>query len=89
MIDIQNIRQIRWGCRRGMLELDQVLLNFFTNYYASLSNIMQQQFKQLLQESDADLFDWLFNQKLPVDPDMCNLILCIIETIGGKDGLKP
>ncbi len=72
-----NTNHIRWQCRRGMLELDEILLNFFVNYYSGLSKIMQQNFSKLLQENDADLFDWLIGKTLPTDIELKNLILVI------------
>ena len=79
MQDTNITNHIRWQCRRGMLELDEILLNFFVNYYSGLSKIMQQNFSKLLQENDADLFDWLIGKTLPTDIELKNLILVINE----------
>lgn len=79
MHEVENNNHIRWQCRRGMLELDLILLNFFSNYYQNLTDTMQQIFNKLLQESDADLFDWLLGKTLPVDPELRNLILLITQ----------
>ena len=80
MEQTNNTNHIRWQCRRGMLELDEILLNFFINHYQQLSVTMQQIFSNLLQESDADLFDWLIGKTLPIDVEFRNLILFIIKT---------
>ena len=80
MEQTNNTNHIRWQCRRGMLELDEMLLNFFINHYQQLSVTMQQIFSNLLQESDADLFDWLIGKTLPIDVEFRNLILFIIKT---------
>ncbi len=56
-----------WACRRGMLELDRLLLPFFEHIYPSLETEQQQLFQQLLQEADQDLFNWLIGY-LPAKP---------------------
>lgn len=56
--------QIRWQCRRGMLELDLILLDFFDTYYDRLSNTLQVAFSELLERSDPELYDWLLKENL-------------------------
>lgn len=53
--------QLRWACRRGMLELDQFLLAFFDGCYDNLSIAEQETFQMLLSEQDQDLYNWLLN----------------------------
>lgn len=76
-----DVNYLRLQCRRGMLELDEILLNFFNLHYKDLSSFEQQQFSYLLQQEDADLFNWLFNKSIPSDPNLKNLILLIKNTI--------
>lgn len=75
--DLQKNNYIYSQCRRGMLELDEILLNFYNNYYYKISKANQQTFELLLQENDADLFSWLFGDKLPANNLLQNLILLI------------
>lgn len=51
--------EIRWRCRRGMLELDVLLSRFFDQHYQDLSQEQKQLFLKLLSEEDQDLFRWL------------------------------
>ena len=51
-----NPTQLRWACRRGMLELDLILLPFFENQFSQLSQSEQQAFEALLAEPDQDLY---------------------------------
>jgi antitoxin CptB len=74
-----NINHIRWQCRRGMLELDEILSNFFINSYKDLSVAMQKTFEKLLQCNDADLFDWLIAKSSPIDIELRNLIILIAK----------
>ena len=75
-------RCTRWQCKRGMLELDEILLNFFTVYYKNLTDIKQQAFDLLLQENDVDLFSWLFGNKLPEDIILQDIVLLVRSSYG-------
>lgn len=51
--------RLRWGCRRGMLELDLFLVPFFEACYANLTANQQQSFAHLLTATDPELLSWL------------------------------
>lgn len=53
--------RVRWACRRGMLELDILLLGFYDGCYASLPEPFQQAFIDLLESADQDLNRWLLS----------------------------
>ena len=57
--------KVYWACRRGMLELDSMLLPFFQDCFDSLTALEQQTFIQILQEPDPILFAWLMNKSEP------------------------
>ncbi|MGD0465822.1 MAG: succinate dehydrogenase assembly factor 2 [Gammaproteobacteria bacterium] len=75
-------RCTRWQCKRGMLELDEILLDFFTVHYKNLTGIKQQAFDLLLQENDADLFSWLFGNTLPEDVILQDIVLLVKSSYG-------
>ncbi len=52
-------KRLRWACRRGMLELDLVLLPFCDEAFSHLSKPEQKLFEDLLVEADQDLYAWL------------------------------
>jgi antitoxin CptB len=58
-------QRIQWACRRGMLELDLILMDFLTSCYPSLDLENQKIFEQLLSSTDAELADWLLTEKSP------------------------
>lgn len=64
-ISIVALTQIAWGCRRGMLELDVLLGNFFKSQYQSLTDAEKLNFIELLGVEDPLLFAWLFGQESP------------------------
>ncbi|CAM3528614.1 succinate dehydrogenase assembly factor 2 [Paraphotobacterium marinum] len=59
MLPINNEKKIKWACRRGMLELDCTLVPFFENRYASLTDQLKEDFVELLENSDPDLYSWI------------------------------
>lgn len=69
-----NKNQLRWACRRGMLELDQFLMTFFDDCFDDLSKTDQNTFVALLQEQDQDLFNWILS--VTVCPDAQMQALC-------------
>ncbi len=69
MITAPDSRQIRWKCRRGMLELDYLLLNFFDRYYDVLSTDQKNIFNILLASTDVELYQWLIRKEgIPGQP---------------------
>lgn len=51
--------RLRWRCRRGMLELDLILLRFLEEHYPGLAAPEQQTFEQLLELHDNALLEML------------------------------
>lgn len=51
--------RIKWGCRRGMLELDVVIMPFFEDCFDGLSEQEKTDFVALLECDDPDLFSWI------------------------------
>ena len=68
-----SIGQLRWRTRRGLRELDLMLQRYLSEHYPSASPADQQAFIQLLEQSDADILDWLLGRADP-PPDMANVI---------------
>jgi antitoxin CptB len=56
-----ELSYIRWKCRRGMLELDELLQHFFDHGFLQMSVELQQSFVELLSSTDPELFSWLMN----------------------------
>lgn len=72
-----DLNYIVLQCRRGMLELDQILLNFVTKHYSVLSTFNQQKFSLLLQENDIDLCNWLIGSSIPENNEFKEIVLLI------------
>ncbi len=72
-----DINRLKWASRRGMRELDLVLLPFVEQQYSNLAEVDKSRFQLLLESEDNDLFDWFMGKSVPADPEL----LSIVETI--------
>ncbi len=70
-------RALRMKCRRGMLELDMLLANFFDRHFDELAESEQVLLEQVLDQEDPVLWDWFIEAKPPVDPDLNEFVLRI------------
>ena len=73
-------KKILWQCRRGLWELDAILIPFVEENFDGLDAHNQKLFKQLLSYEDIEVFDLLVNQKEPVDTSMKQLVDIIIAS---------
>ena len=55
--------RIRWQCRRGMRELDELLLSYLDRNYAVASEAEKAAFQSLLTLPDPDLLGYLLQQQ--------------------------
>ncbi|GAB4167867.1 MAG: succinate dehydrogenase assembly factor 2 [Wenzhouxiangellaceae bacterium] len=65
---------LRWRCRRGMLELDALLGGWLDSAWSDASPARQAAFARLLECEDDRLWDWIVGNGLPEDPEMVELI---------------
>ena len=57
--------QIKWRCRRGVLELDVILTRFLEQKYDGLSEDELKKFYALLELPDPLLQQWLIYGEMP------------------------
>ena len=70
--------RLRWQCRRGMLELDVILLPFVDEDLARLDERWQSRFARLLESSDLQLFRWLLRGESSDDAELHEVIEVIL-----------
>lgn len=63
----QPIGRLRWRTRRGLRELDVVLQRYLQDIYPAAPPEEQAAFADLLEQSDADILDWMLGRRLPPD----------------------
>jgi antitoxin CptB len=76
-----EFNRLRWRSRRGMLELDLLLLPFFDEVFAELESDEQQAFIKLLEQDDPDLWDWFSRKSESDDPELAALVERILNRV--------
>lgn len=79
MTDNLDRKRLYWHSRRGMLELDLILVPFLEGCFDDLDQTDQQRYEQLLSAEDQDLFKWFIGRERPADPDMEIIVNMILE----------
>jgi antitoxin CptB len=72
--------RLAWQCRRGMRELDELLLGFLRQRYHQLGPGDIEIFARLLEYPDSVLLEWLTGQMVPSDRDVANIVREIRHT---------
>lgn len=67
-MDVQPAGRLRWRCRRGMRELDQLLGWYLDTRYAQADAAERAAFSALLDAQDPDLWNWLNGRSAAADP---------------------
>ncbi len=75
-----DLSRLRWGCRRGMRELDLLLLAFLERGYAAQPQNTRTAFRRLLCEPDPLLLEWLLGRRTPPDPELAHVVAEIRRT---------
>jgi len=78
-------RRLHFHCRRGMLEIDLILLAFFERAQARLSDEQWADFTDLLEEQDPDLYNWLMGFGEPESVKLKAMVDEIRRTIQPKN----
>ncbi|MCM5703293.1 succinate dehydrogenase assembly factor 2 [Larsenimonas salina] len=78
MEDAQR-KRLYWHSRRGMWELDLMLVPFLERRFDALDDADQQAYVALLAEEDQDLFMWLMRREQPEDASLRQIVGLIID----------
>ena len=73
-----DISKLKWQCRRGMRELDELLLGFLNRHYAAADASEKEAFQSLLSLPDPDLVSYLLQQQTP-SPEFAIVIQHILD----------
>lgn len=74
MNDDEDLRRLRWRCRRGLLELDLILLRFVDQRYAALTEAEKSDFQELLSLPDVTLLDYVAGRDQPADKVLTEIV---------------
>lgn len=72
--DEAELRRLRWRCRRGMRELDQLLTRWLDRRWAQASDAERGTFLRLLDCEDDRLWAWFLGHERPADADIDALV---------------
>lgn len=72
--------RLRWQCRRGMRELDELLQSFLTHGYPRLNADQRATFEQLLITQDNQLLEYFMGRTVPEDSDAADVVNKIRHT---------
>ena len=71
--------KVLWRCRRGIRELDSVLMPFAEDCYDELSTLDKARLRALLSYQDTQLLDWILGRKMPNEEGLQSIITSIIR----------
>ncbi|MFO7706514.1 MAG: succinate dehydrogenase assembly factor 2 [Halopseudomonas sp.] len=76
-----EMKRLFWHSRRGMLELDLLLLPFLQEAYSDLDPVDKERFSKLLTCEDQDMFGWFMQRSEPDDPDLKRMVRMIVDRV--------
>lgn len=79
-----DFNRLYWHSRRGMLELDVLLIPFLQEAYRQLDAADQARYQQLLECEDQDMFGWFMQRGVPEDPDLARIVKMILDRVQPK-----
>jgi antitoxin CptB len=78
-VTAEALKRLYWHSRRGMLELDLLLVPFAEHCLAQLADDELQLYRELLAEEDQDLFVWLTRRAPAPTPRLQQMIDKVLE----------
>ena len=81
MADETELKRLYWHSRRGMLELDVLLVPFVQEVYATLDADDQARYRKLLECEDQDMFGWFMQREEPEAPDLKRMVKMILDRV--------
>jgi len=78
---MNHVSRLRWLCRRGMKELDLLLINYLDNIYPSADSSDRQAFEQLLEMADPDLYTLITGKTHTDDPQIARVVEVLRRTL--------
>ncbi len=72
-------KKILWQCRRGLWELDAILIPFVEKNLSKLTDEEINKFQQFLSYEDIEIFDILVNKKQFEESNLIPIVTKIID----------
>ncbi|MEM8816269.1 MAG: succinate dehydrogenase assembly factor 2 [Pseudomonadota bacterium] len=74
-----EIARLRWQCRRGMRELDQLLTRYLESRYPCADEAEKADFERLLSLPDPELAGYFLGRQTPEDEAIARSVECILR----------
>ena len=72
--DELEFKRLRWRCRRGMRELDQLLVRYLEREWHQAAGPERGVFLRLLETEDDKLWHWFMAQETATDAEIAQLV---------------
>ncbi|UBM26320.1 succinate dehydrogenase assembly factor 2 [Pseudomonas sp. p1(2021b)] len=84
MVEQTELNRLFWHSRRGMLELDVLLVPFTQEVYPTLSEEDRELYRRLLTCEDQDMFGWFMERTESDDPELQRMVRIILDRVQPK-----
>jgi antitoxin CptB len=74
-----QLSRLKWQCRRGMRELDELLLQYLEKQYPAANETDKAAFHDLLELSDPVLIEYLLQRVRPESEPISRVVDCILK----------
>lgn len=72
-------KRLRWRCRRGMRELDQLMLRYLDQRWAGADSEERATFERLLDTEDDQLWRWCMGREVCTDKPLNDILKRTLE----------
>lgn len=76
-----QFNRLFWHSRRGMLELDVLLIPFLKEAFRDLDAEDKARYENLLECEDTELFQWFMQKSEPADPNHARIVKMILDRV--------
>ena len=84
MVEQTELNRLFWHSRRGMLELDVLLVPFTQEVYPTLNETDHELYVRLLSCEDQDMFGWFMERTESEDPELQRMVRIILDRVQPK-----
>ena len=74
-----EVKRLYWHSRRGMWELDQLLVPFVEERYLELDEADRERYRLLLDCEDQDIFGWFMRRAEPDSDDVKRIVALVLD----------
>ena len=79
MLCMEERNRLCWRSRRGLLELDLLLVPFIERMYETLTSEQRKAYSLLLKREDTELLEWFGRKKIAEDESLRHLVTLILD----------